>query len=77
MTPLETITEEKIRQECGDVIFNRALEYACSGSLRKRMVFEKTWGVRAEISGNYGKYQSRVCPKRPPYGVTTNLTLQF
>lgn len=58
MSPLETITEEKIRQECGDVVFERAFEYACSGLLRKRMVFAKTWEVRAEISGNYGNYQA-------------------
>jgi len=56
MDPLQTITEARIRQECGDRIFEKAFEYACSDSLRKRVVFPNTWQVRAELMGNYGNY---------------------
>ena len=31
--PLQTITEEKIREACGQIIFERAFEYVCSENL--------------------------------------------
>lgn len=56
MDPLQTITEEKIQEACGQVIFEHAFEYACSKYLSKRVVWPSIWEVRAEMDGNYGKY---------------------
>lgn len=58
MDPLKSITEEKIREACGDVIFDRACEYVCTPDLRKRTLWSKTREVRAEVVGNYGNYHA-------------------
>lgn len=62
MSPLETITEDKIRdpEVSGEVIFERAFQYACSDFITKRIVAPKIWQVRAEFEGNYGTYKTGI-----------------
>lgn len=56
MNPLQSITEDKIRVACGETIFERAFEYACTKYLRQRVFFPKISQVRAQVEGNYGNY---------------------
>ena len=62
MSPLQTITEANIRAACGETIFERAFQYACSDYIRKRIVSPKIWQVRAEFEGNYGTYKAGFQP---------------
>ena len=54
--PLQTITEEKIREAGGQITFERAFEYVCSEYVSKRIVWPSICEVRAEVDDNYGKY---------------------
>ena len=57
MPALKSLTETKIEKACGDVIFERALEYVCTSALRNRLIYPQAKKLTGIIEGNYGDYR--------------------
>ncbi len=58
MLTLNTLTDTKIKKACGDVIFERALDYVSTGFLRNRLLYSRANKLTGIVEGNYGNYQT-------------------